>query len=69
MRPGLDAGIASNTLDTYESKNALNWNLRSMRESATLPKADIHCGGAMLPVAASTTIVPVICGCREQKYL
>src|SRR5262249_61153427 len=28
-----------------------------------------HCFGAMLPVAASTTIVPVICGCKEQKYL
>src|ERR1044072_1083175 len=28
-----------------------------------------HCCGVMLPVAASTTIVPVICGCKEQKYL
>src|SRR5215475_2293977 len=28
-----------------------------------------HYGGAMLPVAASTTIVPVMCGCKEQKYL
>src|SRR5260221_12306326 len=27
-----------------------------------------HCG-ATLPVAASTTIVPVMCGCKEQKYL
>src|SRR6476661_791154 len=28
-----------------------------------------HCCGVMLPVAASATIVPVICGCKEQKYL
>src|SRR5215470_2344966 len=26
-------------------------------------------GGTLLPVAASTTIVPVMCGCKEQKYL
>ena len=26
-----------------------------------------HCA-ALLPVAASTTTVPVMCGCREQKY-
>jgi hypothetical protein len=26
-----------------------------------------HCA-ALLPVAASTTTVPVICGCTEQKY-
>src|SRR5215467_9321405 len=25
-------------------------------------------GGTLLPVAASTTIVPVMCGCKEQKY-
>src|SRR5262249_32762448 len=29
----------------------------------------LHFGGvALLPVAASTTIVPVMCGCKEQKY-
>ena len=26
-------------------------------------------GGVALPVAVSTTIVPVMCGCKEQKYL
>src|SRR4029077_16549947 len=26
-----------------------------------------HHGSALLPVAASTTTVPVMCGCREQK--
>src|SRR4029450_3404563 len=27
-----------------------------------------HYGAALLPVAASTTIAPVMCGCKEQKY-
>src|SRR3982075_3048325 len=27
-----------------------------------------HYCAALLPVAASTTMVPVMCGCREQKY-
>jgi len=28
----------------------------------------LHHGVAPAPVAASATIVPVICGCKEQKY-
>lgn len=33
-----------------------------------VPNLTCH-GGATLPVAASTMIVPVMCGCRPQKYL
>src|SRR6185437_8200716 len=33
------------------------------------PAPTHHCCGVMLPVAACTTIVPVMCGCKEQKYL
>jgi len=27
-----------------------------------------HYCAALLPVAASTTMAPVMCGCKEQKY-
>jgi hypothetical protein len=69
LKPGLDVGIASKTLDTYESENTLIRDLHSICSSITLIKADIPYGSATLPVVASTMIVPVICGCREQKYL
>ena len=27
-----------------------------------------YCAALLLPIAASTTIAPVMCGCKEQKY-
>jgi hypothetical protein len=38
-----------------------------LRSFGLAPKA-LHHGVAPAPVAASTTMVPVICGCKEQKY-
>src|SRR4051812_43984790 len=32
------------------------------------PPAEHHCETPLPVVAASTTIVPVMCGCKEQKY-
>ena len=34
-----------------------------------VPIADIRHDGALLPVATSTMIVPVMCEYKEQKYL
>jgi hypothetical protein len=37
------------------------------RQILSLRSKKHHCA-ALLPVAASTTMAPVMCGCREQKY-
>jgi hypothetical protein len=37
------------------------------RQALSLRSIEHYCA-ALLPVAASTTMAPVMCGCNEQKY-
>ena len=38
------------------------------RQALSLRSIEHYCAALLLPIAASTTIAPVMCGCKEQKY-